>query len=1091
MRFHRTGKLSIIFLIAFAFIVLVNAKENCGIFEAEAGHYVSLTVLQNDQASGGAYLAMKNSGSVKWEVMLPDSGWYNLKIRYRSPQGEKENTLFINQVKRRTGFGWAPEWTDLVKPVVLRAGQNVIELKSNWGWIDIDCLTFEKIDLQPAITPHKNIFYKILPRDIYIKINAYGRAIGSVTAGEKAITFSKEVFPYEEDAWTIKLEARSLLKLEEGLQVVRVNFTSGESVQFELQVMNRREPADLTIIAPDVSHGNAVLFLLPNGETLLVDCGQSFIRDEVIIPLLEKNGIKHLNYFVLTHYHDDHDSGDKGQTIRERFKPDYFRDYRDFEAGDEMEIGGVRLKVLNAFADGSDENKRSLAFQLIYNGFVYRHDADIYAINQRKIMERFPADSLAQVYFANHHFHGSTDEEYLRIMNPDVVLIQAEQAIYARSAYTKIYRKYFVEWMKKNRQKIVESLPAIEVGTTVIRINSGEDWTYETYKDCAAPFIPFLAQNEALLDAEVQFRRESAALRERIERYRHIIENELHFAPQSGDILSATFFLQLENLQKMAQNPIRNATDLKRTEAELSEMIEWIKNGKDYFQEKRGRVKIGYLSEIDSTCQPFDLMIPNHFNQKKSYGLLIYLHGKEDQIQKYRNLLWANEDPGLDELGVFKVAVYGRRNCWYLGAGEVDIFRVIQEICNLYPIDTTRIYLMGASMGGYGSWRLGLNYADRFAAISPICGRTTTGEDFYGETISPLSYVENAMHLPVRFYHGDIDPVIPVTDSRQMAQRLKQMRYEHVYTEFKDVKHDSWNAARADKQRLPYLTKFKLDPYPKAIHHKCFYLKYGKSYWAEIIRKTKWHNYATVDAKIQKGNKIKVVTDNVAEIRLNFNHPELNRQKMIVVTLNKQVLKSEASSGWSIFYQDNDGQWHAGSAPSEGLCKRKCAEGPWIDAEFEPFVIVYGTHESNSADRLHEFGHKLQEYYARFDMRPVLIPDSLVNDEKYRGYNLHLLGTPADNKYMAQIQAQLPVKIDSSGFILGDKYLFAECGLRMIYPNPLNPERYVRIDLLPSVNPDYGFLDETVADYLIYTIKDNKYQVLAKDFFNNDWQIGK
>ncbi|MDD5062981.1 MAG: hypothetical protein PHN44_11950, partial [Candidatus Marinimicrobia bacterium] len=63
MRFHHTGKLSIIFLIAFAFIALVNAKENCGIFEAEAGHYVSLTVLQNDQASGGAYLAMKNSGS--------------------------------------------------------------------------------------------------------------------------------------------------------------------------------------------------------------------------------------------------------------------------------------------------------------------------------------------------------------------------------------------------------------------------------------------------------------------------------------------------------------------------------------------------------------------------------------------------------------------------------------------------------------------------------------------------------------------------------------------------------------------------------------------------------------------------------------------------------------------------------------------------------------------------------------------------------------------------------------------------------------------------------------------------------------------
>ena len=37
-------------------------------------------------------------------------------------------------------------------------------------------------------------------------------------------------------------------------------------------------------------------------------------------------------------------------------------------------------------------------------------------------------------------------------------------------------------------------------------------------------------------------------------------------------------------------------------------------------------------------------------------------------------------------------------------------------------MDTNRIYLTGLSMGGYGTWDLGLAYPERFAAIVPICG---------------------------------------------------------------------------------------------------------------------------------------------------------------------------------------------------------------------------------------------------------------------------------------------------------------------------------------------------------------------------------
>ena len=201
--------------------------------------------------------------------------------------------------------------------------------------------------LQPEITPKRNVFYISFPLDIYVKVNAYGRTVKSVIAGKRKMFFSKEPYPYEEDAWIVKISAESLTTLPDGEQLVAINFNSGEAGLLNLQVVPKRKPAELTITAPDVNHGNSVLFLLPDGKKMLVDCGKAFIRDSVIIPLLKKNGVSHLDYLILSHYHEDHDSGDRGQTIREKFKVDNFRDYRDFKAGDEFEIGGVHYRKSN------------------------------------------------------------------------------------------------------------------------------------------------------------------------------------------------------------------------------------------------------------------------------------------------------------------------------------------------------------------------------------------------------------------------------------------------------------------------------------------------------------------------------------------------------------------------------------------------------------------------------------------------------------------------------------------------------------------------------------------------------------------------
>lgn len=54
---------------------------------------------------------------------------------------------------------------------------------------------------------------------------------------------------------------------------------------------------------------------------------------------------------------------------------------------------------------------------------------------------------------------------------------------------------------------------------------------------------------------------------------------------------------------------------------------------------------------------------------------------------------------------------------------EMDaVIALLDEVTAAYRADTDRIYVTGLSMGGFGTWSLGIAYPDRFAALVPICG---------------------------------------------------------------------------------------------------------------------------------------------------------------------------------------------------------------------------------------------------------------------------------------------------------------------------------------------------------------------------------
>ena len=122
------------------------------------------------------------------------------------------------------------------------------------------------------------------------------------------------------------------------------------------------------------------------------------------------------------------------------------------------------------------------------------------------------------------------------------------------------------------------------------------------------------------------------------------------------------------------------------------------------------------------------------------------------------------------------------------------VAKLIDSFATSGTVDTRRIYVGGLSMGGMGTFEILWRKPGFFAAAFPICGGGNEGKAaVYGQG------------FPVWVFHGDKDPVVDVNDSRKMVAALKAAGANLKYSEYPNVKHDSWSNAFAEADLLPWL----------------------------------------------------------------------------------------------------------------------------------------------------------------------------------------------------------------------------------------------------------------------------------------------
>jgi predicted peptidase len=114
---------------------------------------------------------------------------------------------------------------------------------------------------------------------------------------------------------------------------------------------------------------------------------------------------------------------------------------------------------------------------------------------------------------------------------------------------------------------------------------------------------------------------------------------------------------------------------------------------------------------------------------------------------------------------------------------------LLDEVIAKYAADTNRVYLTGLSMGGYGTWDLGLTYPEKFAAIVPICG----GGQMISVLLSSRDNAPALKTLGVWAFHGGKDTVVVLEESQRMVDVLKKVGVQEVkLTVYPEAQHDSW-----------------------------------------------------------------------------------------------------------------------------------------------------------------------------------------------------------------------------------------------------------------------------------------------------------
>ena len=594
------------------------------------------------------------------------------------------------------------------------------------------------------------------------------------------------------------------------------------------------------------------------------------------------------------------------------------------------------------------------------------------------------------------------------------------------------------------------------------------------------------------------------------------------------------YAVEYDEFYKLAEVATAKAL-LEAGKKRLAELLE----GKPSWTTATGLVVRGYKSKIDGSVQPYGLVIPKEYDAKKPARLDFWWHGRGETLTELDFINGRQKSAGeFTPAGAIVVHPYGRYCNANKFAGEIDSLEILDHVKKNYAIDSSKIVARGFSMGGAACWQYAVHYPTLWAVAAPGAGFSETPEFldvFQNEKVSPpwyekklwrmynaTDYAQNIFNLPTVAYSGADDKQKQAADV--MAREMKKLGLELTHIIGPKTGHSyEKEAKKIVNEKVDEAVKEIRPVIAPEIRFVTYTLRYNRCGWLVIDGLEKHWERGFVHGSY-KEDTFTLTTQGVSELTVEIPAgPDENVSFQIVLDAGaaEKVTPPAGKVGhlaMSVSFRKVGLRWvKIEKAPAEGLAKVHGLQGPIDDAFMDSFIMVKPTgkpmNEMTGKWVETEMKHAIQHWRKQFRGDAIIKNDVDITEADIKANNLILWGDSKSNAFLAKIADKLPAKWVSVEVIEGMKRRtesrleFGGQGFDitkhvpvMIYPNPLNPKKYVVLnsgftfreyDYLNNARqvsklPDYAVIDVTTPPNSRYPGK-----VVRAGFFDEKWQLQK
>ncbi|UCG15146.1 MAG: dienelactone hydrolase family protein [Phycisphaerales bacterium] len=461
--------------------------------------------------------------------------------------------------------------------------------------------------------------------------------------------------------------------------------------------------------------------------------------------------------------------------------------------------------------------------------------------------------------------------------------------------------------------------------------------------------------------------------------------------------------------------------------------------------------KCTFTSGLDGATVEYALWLPPEYDANKRWPLIVFLHGSAEGANWRRPTSEGASIPVRTAKAdlPFVVAYPLMRGSWSITTlAERDVLETIADVGTRASIDPDRIHLTGISLGGFAAWRIACRYPDLFATVSPFCGG--------GEPELAI----NLRHVRLRTYHGTADKSVSVKESRRMVQALNDADIGIVFEEMTDVGHACWRAPYAGDRLYDWMAQHRRITAPRRVSYRTWTLRQHKAYWASVESLIDPARAGFVDVFAVDADQILIHAENVARLHLTPPASVIPETATPTFFVNNQQLTSGPNGSAEGADAGAEAPPHIGvkRLPGGGwqlnlvaddagpLRKRPGLSGPILDVYYDPFVVVVpGANGGPDARAWQQVAARALAWTNQLVFSNLrTIPCDQVTPEIIADANLICFGNPESHSVLRRVAADLPVCWAGDRLLVeGDPASVNAVALVMIYPNPLNRDRYI------------------------------------------------